>query len=109
PPPRERVAAPWSYLPSNQGRHAGLGHAVPRPRPILTRREKKYSVLYRQIGMAPPPSGRALRVACEMADMLRKAPVRPPPPPATKTSCLTEPHRCRVIASAEPKPFPPPA
>src|SRR5262249_62021031 len=35
PPRRERVAAPWSYLPSNQGRHAGLGHAGPRPRTYI--------------------------------------------------------------------------
>src|SRR5215471_8552051 len=47
-----------SYLPSKQGRRAGLGHAVPRPGAILA-----YSAQGRQIGMAsrPSPEGIALR------------------------------------------------
>src|SRR5262245_46105959 len=50
------------------------------PRPILTRREKTYSVLYRQIGMAPPPSGRALRFVRKRSDMLgRRCDLRPSP------------------------------
>src|SRR5215472_2654534 len=102
------LSSPANSAAGNCARHAGLGHAVPRPNPILTRQEKTCSPQRRHIGMAPPPSGRPLRFVRETSDMLAGR-RRDLTPPTTRSNCLTETHRCRVISFAEPKPFPPPA
>src|SRR5262249_28901898 len=70
--------------PEHQGRHAGLGHAVPRPEPILTQREKTCSPQRWQIGMAPPPAGRPLRFVRETSDMVAGHP-RDLTPPTTRS------------------------
>src|SRR5262249_61688005 len=75
------------------------------PGPILTRREKTYSVQYRRIGMAPPPSGRALRFRRETSDMLRAAGATFAPP-TTKNHPPGREHQCRGTWSAAAKPFP---
>src|SRR5262249_34828985 len=80
--------------PEHQSRHAGLGHAVPRPQPILTQREKTCSPQRRQIGMAPPPAGRPLRFVRETSDMVAGRP-RDLTPPTTRSRPGGSPWRPR--------------